>query len=175
MKAAFILGGLVFLPACPLLEVQTDVPEVCLTYPGIQVAPAMDGAPALHESFSFDDLEAIHDLQNLDANLAFVSARAHATAGITDFDFVHAAHVVVTSGDPAATLPPLTLYDCNGDCIPGDGTLEMPAAVQEDAIDYVKSDSIVIDLDLTGQLPAQAWAMDVDVCMHAKVDLKVEP
>jgi len=175
VKAAFVLGGLVFLPACPLLEVQTDVPEVCLTYPGIQVAGATQDTPAIDESFSFDDLKAIHDLQNLDADLAFVSARARATSGISDFGFVQAAHIVVSSGDPMSMLPPLTLYDCNGDCIPDDATLEMPAAVQQNAIDYVKSNSILIDLDLTGQLPAQAWTMDVDVCMHAKVDVKVEP
>jgi hypothetical protein len=175
VKAAFVLGGLVFLPACPLLEVQGDAPEVCLTYSGIQVAPGTANKPTLNESFSFDDLKAIHDLQNLDASLAFVSARARATSGITDFSFVQGAHITVASGDPMSTLPPLTLYDCNGDCIPSGDTLEMPAAVQENAIDYVKSDSILIDLDLTGQLPAQAWNMDVDVCMHAKVDLKVQP
>jgi hypothetical protein len=174
-KSALLFGvGLGMLPGCPLLDIQADAQEICLTYPNVQVPPST-GLTALNQSFVFDDLSAIHDLAKLDANLSFVRAEARATSGIDSFAFVHAAHIVLSSGDPASTLPPLTMYDCDGDCAPDGNRLDLPAALVNDAIAYLRTDSIVVDLEFAGEVPTVAWTMDVDVCVNAKAGYTFSP
>ena len=134
-RSALLFGlGLGMLPGCPLLDVQVDAPEVCLTYPNLQI-PAAAGLTSLQQTFVFDDLSSVQDLAKLDANLEFVRAEVRATSGIDSFAFIEAAHVVVSSGDPASTLPPLTMYNCDGDCAPDGDQLELPAALATNAID----------------------------------------
>jgi len=172
-KSTLVLGiGLAMLPGCPLLQVEADVPEVCLHYPNLQVE-APPGLTSAKQSFAFDDLSAVHDLTELDANLEFVRAEIHTTG--TALDFIEAVHVVVSSGDPASTLPPLTMYDCDGNCVPEGNKLVVPASLARNAIEYLKSNSIVIDLDFRGQIPAGSWSMDIDVCMKARADYTVSP
>jgi hypothetical protein len=167
-------AGLTLLPGCPLLDIEADAQEVCLTYPNLQV-PAAGGQTSITQRFAFDDLSAIHDLTKLDANLALIRAEVRATSGISDFTFVQAAHIVVSSGDPESTLPPLTMYDCNGDCDPEGARLVIPAATATDAIDYLRAGSVVIDLDFQGNVPSTEWTMDVDVCMKARASYTFSP
>ena len=174
-KSALLLGiGLGMLPGCPLLDVQAEAPEVCLTYPNLDV-PATTGLSSFQKSFVFDDLSSIEDLAKLDGNLRFVRADIRATSGIDSFAFVDAAHVVVSSGDPASALPPLTIYDCDGDCAPAGNQLELPATLADNALEYLRTNSIVIDLDFHGEVPAVAWTMDVDVCMKASAGYTFSP
>ena len=174
-RSALAFGiGFVMLPGCPLLSIEADVPEVCLTYPNLQVETTM-GATSIKQSFVFDDLSAAHDLTELDADLQFVRAEVRATSGIENFSFVRAVRVVVSSGDPSSTLPPLTMYNCDGNCAPEDNKLVVPAALGRDAIEYLKSNSIVIDLDFQGDVPAASWTMDVDVCMKARAGYTFSP
>lgn len=174
MNKRYLLAALVLLPGCPLLEVNADVEEVCLTYTGVQV----DGQPGvadLHKSVVFDDLGAVHELANNDADVRFVRAAVTARSGIPDFGFVHAAKVTIASGEPDALFPPLVLYQCNGDCAASASSLEMPADVQENAIDYMRGDSVLVDLVFTGELPGNAWSMDIDVCLNGHLSYQFEP
>jgi hypothetical protein len=162
------------LPGCPLLEVQADLPEVCLSYPNIRV-PAASGLSSIDQSFVFDDLSAVKDLTDIDASLQFVRAEVRATSGIDGFGFVHAAHLVISSGDPASTLPSLTMYNCDGDCAPDGNRLELPAALANDAFAYLRTSSVVIDLSFQGEVPTVPWSMDVDVCMKASAGYTLSP
>jgi hypothetical protein len=174
-KSALLFGvGLGMLPGCPLLDLQADAPEVCLTYPNLQI-PATPGLSSLQKTFVFDDLSSIRDLAKLDGNIQFVRGDIRATSGIDSFAFVDAAHVVISSGDPASTLPPLTIYDCDGDCAPSGNELALPATVANNALAYLRTNSIVIDLDFQGQVPATPWTMDVDVCMKASAGYTFSP
>jgi hypothetical protein len=175
-RSALTLGiGLVMLPGCPLLSIEADVPEVCLSYPNLQVT-SDKAVSSIKQTFVFDDLSAVHEFTDkLDANLEFVRAQVRATSGVDSFAFVQAMRVVVSSGDPDSDLPPLTMYDCDGDCVPDGNKLEIPASVGRDAIDYLRSDSIIIDLDFQGEIPATSWTMDVDVCMKARAGYTFSP
>jgi hypothetical protein len=165
--------GLVALPGCPLADVQADVPEVCLTYTNLQVTtPAV---ASLTQSFVFDDLSAAHDLAKQSANLEFVRAEVRVTSGVENLSFIDAVHVVVSSQDPGTALPPLTIYDCDGDCVPDGDTLEVPAALADNAVAYLRSNAIKIDLAFQGQIPAASWTMDVDVCMKGNAGYTVAP
>lgn len=174
-KSVLVLGiGLTMLPGCPLLNIEAEVAEVCLSYPNLQVT-SPTAQRSIRQSFVFDDLSAIHDLAKQDADLELVRAEVRATSGIENFGFVQAVHVVVSSGDPDTTLPPLTMYDCTGDCVPAGNALEIPAAAGNNAIAYLRGDSVLIDLDFVGEIPAGTWTMDVDVCMKARVSYTVSP
>jgi hypothetical protein len=83
--------------------------------------------------------------------------------------------VSVASGDPESTLPTMSIVDCDGDCLPDGTTLSLPAETQQSAIEYVKTGSLVVDLDLRGALPAEAWTADVDVCMSGRFRYTLEP
>jgi hypothetical protein len=130
---------------------------------------------SITQSFVFDDLSAVHDLAEQDANLEFVRARIHATSGVENLSFIRGVHVVVSSADPDTTLPPLTMYDCDGDCVPSGAALEIPAAVGTNAIEYLRSDAVAIDIDFDGEIPAGTWTIDVDVCMKARAGYTVSP
>ena len=159
--AALLLTG------CPLLDVEVDVPEVCVTYADLPVEAAdRDGAVTIHRSFAVDDLSLVHRLTDLDAELAFVGAALIARTGIAGFAFVDAARISISSG--GSELPPLVLYQCAGDCVPADGALDMTAASEHDALAYLRGDGLIIDLELTGRLPTVAWTMTVDVCFAGR-------
>lgn len=174
-KTALVFGvGLVLLPGCPLLDVEADVGEVCVTYPDIEVdVPA--GSVMLETSFVVDDLSAIHDLTKFDATMSFVRARVRATSGLDDLGFVTSAHLDISSGDPTSALPRITVYTCDGDCTPTGPSLEIPAPDQHDAMDYVKSGSLLVDLQISGRTPAQHFKMDVDVCMSGRAGYTFTP
>lgn len=168
MSKLLFAVALTQLGGCPLLDVEVEVPEVCVGYHDLPVdGVATDGVTTtLHERFAVDDLDALHQVTDLDADVGFVRAALLARAGITDFGFVDAARIAITSDDPA--LPPLVLYQCDGDCVPADGALDMLAAAQHDALDYLRGSSLVVDIELTGRIPREAWAMDVDICFTAR-------
>jgi hypothetical protein len=169
-RFAALVFGLVMLPGCPLVDVEAEVPEVCLTYPNLQVqTPAVK---SLSQSFVFDDLSAVHDLAK-QASLELVRAELRATSGVANLAFVHAVNVVVSSGDPASGLPPLTMYNCDGDCTPDGGTLEVPAALAHNVIEYLQADSIIVDIAFSGEIPEASWTMDVDVCMKGRAGYTV--
>jgi len=157
---------------CPLLDVETDVSEVCVTYAGVQI----DGASetSVQASFTIDELGQLNTFIDQDADLEFVRAEIRATDG-TDLGFVDAAEVSVAGGDPESTLPTLPVISCDGDCLPDGASLQIPATVQHSAVDYVRTGSLVIAVDLHGQVPAVAWTADVDVCMKGHFRYTVEP
>ena len=172
MKHLGLLALVTLVPACPLLDVEVEAPEVCLTYPNLMVT-GVGGATSLDQSFTLDDLDSIHQLTELDASVHFVRAQVRAR-GVADLGFVETTKLTVASDDPDSTLPTLTVYDCEG-CESDAAVLDVPARDQGDALAYVKGDSVVIGVAFTGEMPANDWAMDVDVCFSASAHYTLEP
>jgi hypothetical protein len=167
---AFLSGG------CPLFSVEAEIEEACVVRKGIEVEAVPAGTTSLTESYdvSLDELGGLGDLLDLDADLEFVRFEARATSGIAELGFVDAAHVTVASGNPESALPTLVAYDCAGDCPVSGATLVVPATAQQDAADYLASGSLVVDVQVTGQLPATAWTMDVSVCVKGRATYALE-
>lgn len=157
---------------CPLLDVEAELGEVCLTYRDVEVPGVATGDVA--RSFVFDDLAEVHQLLALDPELRFVRAEVRAVTGAESFA-VDRATITIGSADPDAALPALPVYACDGDCPSDDGTLVIPAAAQTSALAYVAADAIAVDVALAGTLPAQPWRMDVAVCVEGSVAYRVEP
>jgi hypothetical protein len=163
--------ALLLLTGCPLLEIEASIEEVCVTYRDIQIEGV--AGDRVQHSFTADDLGQLQTFVEQDAEMSFtrVAIRAHGGA----FAAVTSARVAVASGDPASTLPTLSIVECDGDCLPDGNTLAIPADTQHSAVEYVATGSLVIDMDLRGQLPAETWTADVDVCMTGAFRFAVEP
>jgi hypothetical protein len=171
----FLLAGLVTLPACPLLDLQVDVPEVCVTYRGIQVDAVPEGQMMVEQSFTLDDLGPLAQLAEQDgSDVRFLRAEVRATSGLADFGFVHQATLTVASGDPSSTLPSVDVFDCE-DCATSDATLDVEATSPIDSRAYVQSGSLVVTIALAGQAPTEPWTMDVDICMSGSAEYQVAP
>ena len=169
MKLALVT--LVFpLAGCPLLQIEAEVSEVCVTYANVEIEGV--AGDRVQHSFTATDLGALQEFVDQDAELSFTRVAIRSGSA---FGRVDAASVTVASGDPEATLPTLAIVECAGDCVPDGATLDIPAAVQHSAVEYVKTGSLVVEMDLRGQLPAEAWTADVDVCMTGRFSYTVEP
>lgn len=167
---------LAFVAGCPLLDVQVEVSEVCISYPGNQVEPAPAGMTDITSEIRIDDLGKLGALAELDAELRFVRAEIRATAGIEGFAFVGGAQVTVASGDPDAALPTVVAYQCaDGGCLPEGAVLALPSDFQQDAVAYLRTGSIVAGLSVHGTLPTQAWSFDLDLCVEGSASQVVSP
>lgn len=176
VTAASGLSLVLLAAGCPLLEVEAEVPEVCMTYRDIEIAGVPpELATGVDETFAFDDLSAFDALADLDADAHFVSATVRATRGVDNLAFIESASVAIASNDPASTLPTRVIYACDGDCPARDNALVVPVQDRSDALEYIRSGSLSITLQATGQMPTEAWTMDVEVCVAARASYAFEP
>lgn len=160
-----------FLAGCPLLEIEASIEEVCVTYRDVEIVGVV--GDHIQHSFTTGELGELQGLAEQDAEMSFTRVTLRAHGG--ELTTVSSARVAVASGDPESTLPTLPIVECDGDCLPDGNTLAIPAATQHSAVAYVATGSLVIDLELRGQLPAEAWTADVDVCMNGRFRYAVEP
>jgi hypothetical protein len=174
MRTSSLLLGLVFLPACPLLDVQAEIQDVCMTYRGVTIPGVPVGTASIEQSFNVDDLQGAKALADANATLTFTRAEVRATSGVSDFSFVQRAELSIASGDPASTLPTLTIFDCV-DCASSTSTLDAGTATTTPVQDYMKSGSLVVTVALSGTPPVADWTADIDICMTGSVRYQVGP
>ena len=170
----YLLASLLVLPACPLLDVNAQVQEVCMTYKGVTIPGVPTGQTSIDQSFTLDQLNGAKDLADADAELTFTHAEIRAVSGVSDFTFVQKADVSIASGDPNSTLPTLSVFDCEG-CGNATSKLDVDNATTVPVQDYVKTGSLVVTIALQGTPPANDWVADVDVCMSGNISYKVAP
>lgn len=161
-KPVLALVALSMLPACPLLDdVEVEVPEVCITYPSIDVEPATE----VHTRVVSDDHGGIRDLLRDFEGVRFRRAAAYAVSGVDNFDFVQTARIGIAPGaDP--TAPALTLYECDGNCVSTADSLALSDGEELEVRHVLAGETIALEIDLTGYLPQVAWTMDVEVCFE---------
>lgn len=149
-----LLGG------CPLIDVEADVPETCVTRTGVTVAANM---PAGAQSVTVDHLDGLADLAKQGFQLSLVRGELRATSGITDFSFVTRASISLASGNPDSTLPTLDAFACDG-CNAAGAIVDIAPTSDGDVAPYLETGSLVLDIDLSGTAPTVDWTMDVEVC-----------
>jgi hypothetical protein len=170
----FMVASLLVLPACPLLDVQAQVEEVCLTYRGVTIPGVPVGQTSIDQSFTLDQLQGAKDLADADAQLTFTHAEVRAVSGVSGFSFVQKADLSIASGDPNSTLPTVSVFDCEG-CGTSAAALDVDNAATVPVQDYIKTGSLVVTIALEGTPPANDWVADVDVCMSGNISYKVAP
>lgn len=174
MRLFLLASSLVVLPACPLLEVQGEVQEVCLTYRGVTIPGIPVGETEVAQSFTLDDLQGAKALADMDATLTVTHAEVRATSGVKDFTFVKKAELSIASGDPDSTLPTLSVFGCDN-CSSASTTLDVDNPSTTPIQDYIKTGSVVVTIDLKGTPPANDWVADVDICMSGNISYTASP
>ncbi|MEO6772222.1 MAG: hypothetical protein ABI467_04270 [Kofleriaceae bacterium] len=170
----YLMASLLVLPACPLLAVNAEVQEVCLTYRGVTIPGVPVGQTSIEQSFTIDQLQGAKDLADADAQLTFTHAEIRAVSGVSDFSFVQQADLSIASGDPDSTLPTLSVFSCEG-CGTSAPAIDVDHATSVPVQDYIKSGSLIVTIALQGTPPANDWVADVDVCMSGNVSYNVAP
>jgi hypothetical protein len=161
---------------CPLLEVEAEFEDLLVTYPGIEISAASEGEQQHTErSFAVDDLMALEQAARfVDGGMVeLVSADLRPSAGI-DLGFIQRASIVVRSGDPDSPLAPLT-YACDGDCTVDAGVLAIQSLDTQNALAYLQTGSLLVEVSIDGELPARAWTLDVDLHFRGTVKASVKP
>ncbi|HTR56223.1 MAG TPA: hypothetical protein VMJ10_36365 [Kofleriaceae bacterium] len=151
-----------------MASAKVDVTDLCVPYNGVQIKSVAPGTTTLDHQFTYDKLGALQSLAASIEDLTFVSIDGHAASGVPDLSFIQAAHVTVGTGNPNSSLPTVDAYDCDGDCVPDGSSLSVPAALQQSAIAYIESGSVLVDLELDGDLPTQDWTVDIDLCFRGE-------
>jgi len=149
---------------CTLVSIEASVEEACLTHQDLEVERLPD-TPMVATRIAFDDLGGLGDLADLADEVRFVRFGARGMAGVHDLGFIDAATVTIASGDPDSTLPSLVVYDCAGDCTPDGVTLSVPAQPDTDAIAFIRESSLVVDVELHGEMPTSKMTLAIDVCV----------
>ena len=159
--------SLLLLAGCQL---DADIRAACATRHDVAIdaVPAELDAPRTIDvdvELELDELEA---LRSLDAEIRFAHVRFAATAGVDDLAFVSSALVTVASANPDATLPTLTVVDCDGDC-PRDGvSVLIPAEADANVLDYAAAGTLALTATIGGAPPPVAWALDIEVCAEGE-------
>lgn len=176
MKLFAVAPALLLLTGCPLLDVEVEVAEVCITYNDVPIEGVpLEALDHVETTVLLDDFAELRELvSRQDVDLRFTRAEIRAV-DVPSIGPITSARVVVASGDPESTLPTLTVVECTDNCLVDGTTLAISADVQESALEYVKSASLVVDLDLHGRLPATQWHADIDVCMSGRAGFRLEP
>ena len=154
-------------------QAQVQVTDLCVPYDGVNIQAVDPGTTVLDHVFTYSKLTAIQDLAADIKDLQFISLSATPVSGVSSLAFIDAAHVTVASGDPSSPLPTLDVYDCDGNCVPNGDTLDVPATLQTSALAYVETGSIIVDLEVDGQLPTTAWVIDINACFRGELDYGV--
>ena len=174
MLRSLMMAGLAFVSACELVDVQAEVQQTCMTYPGVHIEAAPPGVKQLSTTITIDQLDAFHSLAEQGFTLDLASGDVHAASGISSFAFVDRAHVTIASGDPSTTLPSIDAFDCKT-CDGSGATLALPRTATADLVPYIKTGSLVVSLDFSGDAPPTAWSIDVSVCTTGTASYSFAP
>jgi hypothetical protein len=164
---------LIGLTGCPLLSVEAEIPEACLTYTDVEVVGVPAGVPFTYTK-TLEEIPLADGFVSLDAVVTDARASLRAKSGIANFAFVDGLVVTIASADPS--LPPFDLVACQGgSCASATGTTTIAAQTPENLIDYMTAGPAAVTITLTGTLPTEAWTTDIEICLGGKARLTLEP
>lgn len=154
------------LTGCPLLDVQAQVDQLCVT----QSAITIPGAPVAYEGeltqdFSFDNIDVLNKLSSVSGDVTFASATMVPSGGASDLSFIHSAHLTIA----ADAQPAIDAFDCDGDCFDASDELNLNAMAKQNVLDYLKAKTLTGAVTMKGTLPTADWSVDITVCMTGNV------
>jgi hypothetical protein len=163
--ALFALALLLPLGGCPLLQIEAELPEVCIARTGVTVPGAL-GQLETKVKVQLDELEGFDELEAGD-ELHFISFAAHPQSGGQELAGIRSAKVTLLTGD--AGLPPVQIFSCEGDCVAADGTLSLDAASEANIAAYLTAPGAAVEVELHGSLPLLDFKVDLNACLSGEV------
>jgi hypothetical protein len=166
-----IITALLFSTGC--IQIGGTLEDVCIHKSGIMMEgmpselPSPGELPAVEHAFVHEDLDVLAPLldSGLDAEVFFTAATLRADH---DLDFVRRVDLVGSSANPDATLPAIDLASCAGDCNDGH-EVSLVGAEDRSMMEYLTTGALEFRMTVSGELPTEDWALDVDVCLRGDV------
>jgi hypothetical protein len=169
MRSAALL--VLCLSGCTILDAEIEIPQACMTFHDQEV-PGMADGHTFTKTFVADDLQVVDGFIKVDGVITDARARLTLRSGPSDFTFLDG--VTVTVNDSTGTLPPVMLVAClEGACMSMSGVTEIVAQVPENLLDYARGGAPRFTVTLTGNLPAQTWSTDIEVCVAGHASIKI--
>jgi hypothetical protein len=167
MNPRILLAAVLLSTACVKLD--ADLPPICgstsVSVPGTgSLTPLAAGlSVSVTQSFAFG---AGTDMSYL-TQVLLNGGSLTPGGGISDFSFVDTAQLTVLPPS-GSSLQPVILLDWQKGSSSA-ASIAIPAAAAN-LKDYFSDQGFQIQLTISGQPPAQAWGVNVDICASADVD-----
>lgn len=161
------------LAGCTLAKLEAEVPELCVSRAGLEVASA--GGQRATVRTTIADLAALAEVLEPKDEVTLVRFTAAPASGVQSLAFIRQARVVVAAADPTSPLPELTVFSCDAECLTADGAFVAAPATPASVTEYVLAPELAFELSLEGDLPAQPWSFDATVCLRVTAQRSYRP
>lgn len=180
--SALALAMLPLVSGCPLVALDIELPEVCISaspahFDGVGDLPGLDGEIALERSI---DLTAqVHEMRTSLADLGTtgtlrllsIDLQIEPTPNAPEnLDFVRGLELVFAA--PDSGLAPLLAFSCD-DCPTAAGDLDL-VVEPVDFLPFLDAEVLHLDATVRGELPRESWSMSVEACFSSTVSRNVE-
>lgn len=174
MKPTIAAAVLILLGACdlPLFAVEAEASEVCLSGVRIEVpaVPAADGSELELDRIADGAPLTLPEGSRATARLLGVGVAL--TEGPDDFAFLDTLALELTGADPHTPLPAVSLVDTTE--LAALPVLYFEADGDTDLIEYLRQETLAFQVAVRGELPAEPWAVEVDLCFQLEVTYRYE-
>lgn len=161
-SALFAFALLLPLAGCPLLQVEADVPEVCVSRTDVTV-PGSLAQLQTKVKVGLADVDGLDEIKGSD-ELHFISFAAHPQDSGRELASIQSAKVTL-SASKASGLPDLQIFACSGNCVSSDGSLAVESSTDANIADYLSDPEVSVEVELHGSLPLRDFKVDVDACL----------
>lgn len=165
-SALVVCALLLPLGGCPLLQIEADVPEVCVSRTDVEVPGAL-GQLQTTVKVKLSDIQGLDELKGGD-ELRFISFTAHPQDGGKEFANIQSAKVTLTASK-ASGLPALEIFACSGDCTDSSGALSVKSSTDDNIADYLSDDEATAEVELHGSLPLRDFKVDINACLSGEL------
>lgn len=163
--ALFALAMLLPLGGCPLLQIEAELPEVCIARTGVTV-PGGLGQLQTQVRIELDEVDGLDELKGGD-ELRFISFTARPQSGGQELAGIQAAKVTLSTDD--AALPAVEIFRCDGDCVTADGALSLEASSEANIAAYLAAPGAAVEVEMHGALPLLDFKVDLNACLSGEV------
>lgn len=168
MNRIIAIALLSLLGACdlPLFAVEAEASEVCLSGVRIEV-PAVPAAGTELELDRIADGAPLTLPEGSRATARLRGVGVALTEGPDDFAFLDTLALELTGADPHTPLPAVSLVDTTE--LAALPVLYFEADGDTDLIEYLRQETLGFQVAVRGELPADPWAVEVDLCFQLEV------
>lgn len=167
-RSAALVACALLLPlgGCPLLQIEADVPEVCVSRTDVAVPGAL-GQLQTAVKVQLSSIQGLDELTE-DDELRFISFSAHPQDGGQELAGIQSAKVILTASE-ASGLPPIQIFSCAGDCTDASGALTVKSSTDANIADYLRDAEAAAELQLNGSLPLRDFKVDINACLSGEL------
>lgn len=171
---ACALAALVPLTGCELFAIETEIPELCVGFNN-RLMPGARGGNEFERTVLADPLKTFGAYVALDAEITLARATLRAKSGVSSLAFIDSLSVKLKPTSVVPGVSTLSLvscedYECASDTMESTVANTPPTGI----MDVIESGQVELEVRMTGDLPAEDWVVDIEVCVSGKARAALE-